>query len=207
MLGHKQAITKHDLHVRCCFYFVKYPSQSLPSACKGSQDTVTVQWSDYSWISKDKSKVFLLQAWAGPRGSGRLRLRIFSAFGTMKVVRSSPLRTGRLYPQEFSWYSFLEAEPTPGHMVPLVATEKFPSSTTGDPETFRLVAQCLDRYATPGPIPKDTWCNSRWETSNLFRMCPKLFWGFIQPPTRLSTRFFRPEVKLTGVWSWLLTSV
>ena len=28
----------------------------------------------------------------------------------MKVVRSSPLRTGRLYPQEYSRYSFLEAE-------------------------------------------------------------------------------------------------
>ena len=26
----------------------------------------------------------------------------------MKVVSSSTLRTGRLYPQEFSWYSFLE---------------------------------------------------------------------------------------------------
>jgi hypothetical protein len=34
-------------------------------------------------------------------GSGRLRFRIFSTFCTMKVVRSSPLRTGRLYPQEF----------------------------------------------------------------------------------------------------------
>jgi hypothetical protein len=53
-------------------------------------------------------------------------------FGTMKVVRSSPLRTGRLYPQEFSWYSFLEAESTPGHMVPSEATEKIPSDTTGD---------------------------------------------------------------------------
>jgi hypothetical protein len=39
----------------------------------------------------------------------------------MKVVRSSPLGTGRLYPQEFSWYSFLEAESTPRHMVPSVA--------------------------------------------------------------------------------------
>jgi hypothetical protein len=35
---------------------------------------------------------------------------IFWTFGTMKLVRSSALRTGLLHPQEFSWYSFLEAE-------------------------------------------------------------------------------------------------
>jgi hypothetical protein len=49
----------------------------------------------------------------------------------MKVVRSSPLRIGRLYPQEFSWYSFLEAESTLGHMVPSVASQKIPSDITG----------------------------------------------------------------------------
>jgi hypothetical protein len=48
-----------------------------------------------------KVKVFPLQALVGPWGSGRLRLRIFSTFGTMKVVGSSPLRTSRLYPQEY----------------------------------------------------------------------------------------------------------
>jgi hypothetical protein len=67
----------------------------------------------------------------------------FSTFGTMKVVRSSPLRTGRLYPPEFSWYSFLEAESTPGHMVPSVATERIPNDTTGnrsrDPPTSSAV--------------------------------------------------------------------
>jgi hypothetical protein len=31
-----------------------------------------------------------------------------------------------------TWYSFLEAESTPGHMVLSVATEKIPSDTTGD---------------------------------------------------------------------------
>jgi hypothetical protein len=35
-------------------------------------------------------------------------------------------------PQEFSWYSFLEAESTPGHMVPSVASERIPTDTTGD---------------------------------------------------------------------------
>jgi hypothetical protein len=57
---------------------------------------------------------------------------IVSIFSTMKMVRSSPLRTGRLHPQEFSWYSFLEAESTPGHMVPSVASENIPSYTTGN---------------------------------------------------------------------------
>jgi hypothetical protein len=33
--------------------------------------------------------------------SGRLRLRNFLTFGTMKAVRSSQLSTGRLYPQEY----------------------------------------------------------------------------------------------------------
>ena len=37
-------------------------------------------------------------------------------------------------------------------MVLSVATEKIPSDTTGiDPETVRLVAQCPNHYATPGP--------------------------------------------------------
>jgi hypothetical protein len=44
--------------------------------------------------------------------------------------RSSALRTGRLYPKKYPWYSFLEAESTPGHMVLSVAREKILSDTT-----------------------------------------------------------------------------
>jgi hypothetical protein len=69
------------------------------------------------------------QALGDPEGWG---FRIFSTFGTMKVVILSPVRTVRLYPQEFFWYSFLDAQSTPGHMVPSVASEKIPSDTTGD---------------------------------------------------------------------------
>jgi hypothetical protein len=50
----------------------------------------------------------------------------------MKVVMSSPLRTGRLHPQEFSWYSFLEAESTPEHMELSKLPEKILTETTGD---------------------------------------------------------------------------
>jgi len=45
----------------------------------------------------------------------------------MEVVRSSPLRTGRLYPPGISWYSFLEAESTQGHMELSDAPKKIPS--------------------------------------------------------------------------------
>jgi hypothetical protein len=35
-------------------------------------------------------------------------------------------------PPGVCWYSFLEAESTPGHMVPSAASEKIPSDTTRD---------------------------------------------------------------------------
>jgi hypothetical protein len=63
--------------------------------------------------------------------------------------RLSALRTGRLYTQEYSWYSFsLRAESTPG-----------PWFGRKDPGTVRLVAQRLNHYATPGPFlgaPRNT---------------------------------------------------
>ena len=64
--------------------------------------------------------------------AGRLRHQIFLTFGTTRVVGSSALRTGHLYPRRNPWYSFLEAELTPEHMVLSVATEKIPSDTTGN---------------------------------------------------------------------------
>ena len=87
----------------------------------------------------------------GRRGSGRLRLRVFLTFCTMKVVRSSPLSTGRLYPPGLYWYSFLQAESTPWHMVPSVATEKFPSDTTENGSSSDIGP--TQKYYTPGTCP------------------------------------------------------
>jgi hypothetical protein len=66
----------------------------------------------------------------------------------MKVVRS-PSRTGHLYPQKSSWYSFsLVAESAP---VRRNMSLKNPVTPLGfDPRTVRLVAQRLNHYATPG---------------------------------------------------------
>jgi hypothetical protein len=70
----------------------------------------------------------------------------------MKVVWSSPLPTGRLYPQEYPGTHFLEAESTPGHMELSDAPEKIPSDWGLIPVPSQLVAQCLNHYATPGPF-------------------------------------------------------
>jgi hypothetical protein len=75
-------------------------------------------WNDMANIRIGRGtvlKVVPLQARCGPQGSRRLRLPDFHDIRHMKVVRSSALRTGRLYPQECSWYSFSQgAESTPG---------------------------------------------------------------------------------------------
>ena len=55
-----------------------------------------------------------LQAWTGPEGSRKLRFPDFITT-TQNGGRLSALRTGRLYPRKYSWYSFLlEADSTPG---------------------------------------------------------------------------------------------
>jgi hypothetical protein len=66
----------------------------------------------------------------GPKGvPGRLRPRIFLTFGTTRVVGPQPYAPAAFTPRRNPWYSILEAEPTPEHMVPSVATEIIPSVT------------------------------------------------------------------------------
>jgi len=67
------------------------------------------------WTSnKKEGKSVPLQARSGPEGSRNLSFPDFVATA-QDGGRLSALRTGRLCPQEISWYSFLfEAESTPG---------------------------------------------------------------------------------------------
>jgi len=84
---------------------------------------------------------------------GSLRPRIFLTFRHYKGGRSSAKRTGRLFPRRNPWYSLSEDESTSGHMVLSgVPRKKSPVTTPGiDPGTVRLIAQCLNHYATPSP--------------------------------------------------------
>jgi len=85
---------------------------------------------------------------------GRLKPRIFLTFRHYKGGTSSAKRTGRLYPMSNPWYSLSEAESTSGHMVLSgVPRKKSPLTPPGiDPGTSQLVVQCLNHYATSGPV-------------------------------------------------------
>jgi hypothetical protein len=79
-----------------------------------------------------KGKGLPRQAEVAQRVPGRLRPRIFLTFGTTRMVGRQPYVPAAFTPRRNPWYSFLEAESTPEHMVPSVTTEKIPSDTTGN---------------------------------------------------------------------------
>ena len=61
---------------------------------------------------------------------GRLRPPDFLDVRHYKGGSSLALGTGRFYPRRNPWYSFSEAESTPGHVVLSVATETILNSST-----------------------------------------------------------------------------
>jgi hypothetical protein len=102
---------------------------------------------------KVKGKGLPKQAEMAQGVPGRLSSRIFLTFGTTRVVGRQPYAPAAFTPRRNPWYSFFEAESTTEHMVPSVVTEKIPNVTPPgiDPETVRLVAQCLNHYTNPVP--------------------------------------------------------
>jgi hypothetical protein len=103
------------------------------------------------FITTGKGKGLPQQAEVAQGVPGRLRPRIFLTFGTTRLVGRQPHAPAAFTPRRGHWYSFLEAESTPGHVVPSVATKKIPSVTPPgiDHETVRLVAQCLTLPQAP----------------------------------------------------------
>jgi len=100
-----------------------------------------------------KSKGLPQQAEVAQGVPGRLRPRIFLTFRHYKDGMSSAKSTGLLYPRRNPWYSLSEAQSTSGHMVLSEEPRKISPVTPPGiyPGTVRLVAQCLNHYATLDP--------------------------------------------------------
>jgi hypothetical protein len=82
--------------------------------------------------------------------SGRLRPRIFSTFGTTRVVGHQPNAPAAFTPGEIAGTHFQRLSRP--QVLSEGATDKSQVSPPGiDPGTVRLVAQRLTHYATPGP--------------------------------------------------------
>ena len=125
-------------------------SNEMCCACLGQSALYSVEYK-YRKVKVKNSRY--RPTW--PRGVQEFKAPRFHDTRHMKVVRSSPLRTSRLYTPGISWYSFLEAESTPVHMDLSDTSVKIPIDTTGDrsrdlPTSSAAVPQALntERYGT-----------------------------------------------------------
>ena len=99
---------------------------------------------------KVKGKGIALQAWEGSWGSMRLRLLDLLDTRHCEGGKIVTLTHRPSSPPESSWYSLIEAESTPGYIVPSEPRKKSQAKPPRiDPETLRLVPQCRNYYATP----------------------------------------------------------
>ena len=95
-------------------------------------------------VCNKKGKATPITGLCGPEGSGRLRLQI-----TRHSVRSSPLTTGRLYPQEYPGTHFQRLSRPQGTRKCQLPQNKFQASPPGiDPGSYRPVASVLTTTLT-----------------------------------------------------------
>jgi hypothetical protein len=135
-----------------------------------------------SWFGYVKGKGFLLQAWTDSWGSRRLRLLDlldFQHYEGGKVVtltHQPPSPPGVFLVLIFRGWVDPKAHGSVGSFG-----KKSPVTPLGiDPETFRLVAQCLNHYAIPGPIwlcgrHKFSTKGARYIAKMLFNTIPSNF--------------------------------
>jgi len=102
---------------------------------------------------KVKVKVILQQAEVAQRVPGRLWPRIFLTFGTTRVVGCQPYTLATFTPGEIPGTHFQGlSQPQGTRFHRGEPRKKSPVTPPGiDPGTVRLVVQCLNHYATPGP--------------------------------------------------------
>ena len=83
----------------------------------------------------------------------RLRTRIFLTFGTTRVVGHQPYAPAAFTPGEIPGTHFQRLSRRQGTWFRREPRKKSPVTPPGIvPGTSQLVAQCLNHYATPGPL-------------------------------------------------------
>ena len=91
---------------------------------------------------------------------GRLRPRIFSTFGTTRVVGRQPNAPAAFTPEKFLGTHFQRLSRPQGSWFcqkePRKKSQVTPSGI--DPGTLRLAARRLNHYATPGPLLQGGRC-------------------------------------------------
>jgi len=98
-------------------------------------------------------KVIPQQAEVGHGVPDRLRPRIFLTFGTTRVVGHQPYAPAAFTPREIPGTHFQGLSRPQGTFPSGKPRKKSPVTPPGiDLGTSRLVAQCLNHYATPGPF-------------------------------------------------------
>ena len=117
-----------------------------------------------------KVKVIPQQAEVAQGVPGRLRPRIFLTFGTTRVVGRQPYAPAAFTLGEMPGTHFQRlSRPQGAWFCREEPRKKSPVTPPGiDPGTSRLVAQCLNHYAIPGP--KDVCTFMITSRSNLLRM-------------------------------------
>ena len=81
-----------------------------------------------------------------------LRPRIFLTFGTTRVVGRQPKAPAAFTPREIPGIHFQRLSRPQGSWLRQEPRKNSPLTPPGiDPGTFRIVAQCLNHYATSGP--------------------------------------------------------
>ena len=150
---HDAMLLYHTHHLLSSYHKIRYVIQNKIRT-NAVQCTNTVHYNAKLHIipKLKKGKGYPATGQGGPRGSRLVKVPDFLDIQHYKGGSSSAICTGHLHPRRNHWYSFSEAESTPGHMVLSEPQKKSPATPPGiDPGTVRLVAQCLNHYATPGP--------------------------------------------------------
>ena len=106
----------------------------------------------------DDTRVIPQQAEVAQGVPGRLQPRIFLTFGTTRVVGHQPYALATFTPGEIPGTHFQGlSRPLGTWFRRGEPRKKSPVTPPGiDPGTVRLVAQCLNHYATPGPLDDTT---------------------------------------------------